>query len=114
MAAQRPDLANVVADDHTRVLRLVADRRDELTRARRRTANRLHRHLRDLIPGGAPVHLSATKAAALLAKVRPVDAVEADRKQMARDLLADLRRLDKHSPRTGVDEPQRSLQAGPA
>ena len=80
VAAQRPDLAHVTADDHTRVLRLLADRRDELTRERRRTMNRLHRHLRDLIPGGAPLHLTAIKAAALLAKVRPGDAV-ADRTQ---------------------------------
>ena len=77
------------------MLRLLADRRDELTRERRRTLNRLHRHLRDLVPGGAPVHLSANTAAGLLAKIRPRDSVEAERKQMARDLLADLRRLDK-------------------
>lgn len=95
VAAQRPDLARVTADDHTKVLRLLADRRDELTRERRRTMNRLHRHLRDLIPGGAPLHLTAPKAAALLANVRPADAVEIERKQMARDLLTDARRLDK-------------------
>ncbi len=95
VAVQRPDLARVTADDHTRVLRLLADRRDELTRERRRTMNRLHRHLRDLIPGGAPLHLTAVKAAALLNKVRPGDAVETERKQMARDLVADVRRLDK-------------------
>lgn len=95
VAARRPDLAPVTADDHSRVLRLLADRRDELTRERRRTMNRLHRHLRDLIPGGAPLHLSATKAAALLAKIRPADAVESERKQMARDLIADIRRIDK-------------------
>lgn len=95
VAAQCPDLARVTADDHTRVLRLLADRRDELTTERRRAMNRLHRHLRDLIPGGAPLHLTAVKAAALLAKVRPADAVEAERKQMARDLLADIKRLDK-------------------
>ena len=95
VATQRPDLPRVGADDHRRVLRLLADRRDELTKQRRRTLNRLHRHLRDLIPGGAPVHLSANTAAGLLAKIRPHDSVEAERKQIARDLLADVRRLDK-------------------
>ena len=94
VATQRPDLPRVGADDHRRVLRLLADRRDELTRERRRTINRLHRHLRDLIAGGAPTQLSAKTAAGLLAKVRPRDGVEAERKQMARDLLADVRRLD--------------------
>lgn len=95
VATQRPDLTPVTRDDHSKMLRLLADRRDELTRERRRAMNRLHRHLRDLIPGGAPLHLSATKAASLLAKVRPADAVETERRQMARDLLADVKRLDK-------------------
>jgi len=84
----------VSGDNHRRVLRLLADRRDELTRERRRTINRLHRHLRDLIPGGAPVHLSANTAAGLLGKVRALDGVTAERKQVARELVADLRRLD--------------------
>ena len=95
VAAQRPDLPRVTADDHCRVLRLLADRRDELTSERRRTINRLHRHLRDLIAGGAPTQLNAKEAAALLAEVRPADGVEAERKQMARDLLVDVRRLDR-------------------
>ena len=75
VAAWRPDLARVTPDDHHQVLRLVSDRRGELTRERRRAVNRLHRHLRDLIAGGAPTHLSANTAAGLLAKVRPSDAV---------------------------------------
>ena len=95
VAAQRPDLPRVTADDHCRVLRLLADRRDELTSERRRTINRLHRHLRDLIAGGAPTQLNAKEAAALLAEVRPRDGVESERKQMARDLLVDVRRLDR-------------------
>ena len=94
VATQRPDLPRVTADDHHCVLRLLSDRRDELTRERRRTINRLHRHLRDLIAGGAPTQLSAKTAAGLLAKVRPRDGVEAERKQIARNLLADVRRLD--------------------
>ncbi len=95
VAAQRPDLPRVAADDHHRVLRLLSDRRHELTKQRRRSINRLHRHLRDLIAGGAPVQLSAQQAAGLLNKVRPRDGVEAERKQIARELLADVRRLDK-------------------
>lgn len=95
VAARRSDLPAVQADHHSRVLRRLADRRDELTRERRRTINRLHRHLRDLIPGGAPVHLSAKTAAGLLGKIRPGDSVTVERKQVARELVADLRRLDR-------------------
>ena len=94
VAAQRPDLPRVTPDDHQRVLRMLSGRRDELTRERRRTINRLHRHLRDLILGGAPTQLSA-KVAGLLNKGRPGDGVEAERKQIARELLADVRRLDR-------------------
>jgi len=95
VAAQRSDLQHVIADDHLRLLRLLADRRDELTRERRRTTSRLHRHLRDLLPGGAPLHLSAKTAAGILNKIRPVGCVETERKQVARDLINDIRRLDK-------------------
>jgi hypothetical protein len=34
------------------VLRLLADRRDELSRARTQTLNRLHRLLAELVPAG--------------------------------------------------------------
>jgi len=94
IAAKR-DLPMVCAEDHSQLLRLLADQRGELAQTRRRTINRLHRHLRDLIAGGAPIHLSSTTAAKLLAKVRPVTVVEAERKRIARDLLAEIRRLDK-------------------
>ena len=38
------------------VLRLVRDRREELSRARAQALNRMHRLFTELIPGGAPVH----------------------------------------------------------
>jgi transposase len=94
VAQHRDDLAAVVADDHRAVLRLLSDRRDELTGERRRAVNRLHRLLRDLRPGGAPLRLSADRAARLLAATRPTSAVDAERKAMARQLVADIRRID--------------------
>ena len=51
--------------------------------------------LRDLHPGGARRHLSAEAAGALLGRVRPATAADAERKALARELLADLRRLDR-------------------
>jgi hypothetical protein len=44
----------VAAEDQTTILRLLAERRDDLTGKRTRILNRLHGLLRDLIPGGAP------------------------------------------------------------
>jgi hypothetical protein len=49
------------------VLRLLSDRREELSGERRRAVNRLHRLLRDLRLGGAPTELSAARASELVA-----------------------------------------------
>jgi Transposase len=54
VAALRPiGLRQVVVDDATVALRLLADRRDELGRARTDVVNRLHVLLLDLVAGGA-------------------------------------------------------------
>lgn len=95
VAQRRSDLHRVTAEDHTAVLRLFSDRRDELNQERRRIINRLHRLLRDLVPGGAPLELSADAAGNTLAKVRPATAVDIQRKAAARELVADIRRLDR-------------------
>ncbi len=95
VAQGQPDLRRVGLEDHSAVLRLLSDRRDELTGERRRVVNRLHRLLRDLRPGGAPTELSAEAAARLLGRIRPAGAVEHERRAMARGLVADLRRIDR-------------------
>jgi len=87
-------LRTVAAEDQTTILRLLAERRDDLAGERTRILNRLHSLLRDLLPGGAPTDLTAAKAAALLRRVRPATATAACRRQLARDLLSDLRRID--------------------
>jgi len=84
----------VRAEDDTVILRLLSDRRDDLVAERTRTLNRLHVLLRDLHPGGAKRNLSTVQAAALLRTIRPLTPVDAQRKALARDLLADVRRLD--------------------
>jgi len=95
VAQSQPDLRRVGPEDHSMVLRLLSDRRDELTGERRRVVNRLHRLLRDLQPGGAPTELSTEAAARLLNRIRPKTAVDLERKMMARALVADLRRADR-------------------
>ena len=51
--------------------------------------------LRDLIPGGAALDLTADKAATLLRGIRPVTATDSCRRDLARDMIADLRHLDR-------------------
>lgn len=82
-------------DDHTAVLRLLSDRRDELTGERRRTVNRLHRVLRDPHPGGAARRLTADRAARLLRSIRSTGAVDQERKLIARELIAGVRRIGR-------------------
>jgi len=83
VAQSQPDLHRVGSEDHSAVLRLLSDRRDELTGERRRAVNRLHRLLRDLRPGGAPTELSAARASELLGHIRPGAVVDHERKVIA-------------------------------
>jgi transposase len=75
-------------------LRLLCDRREELSGMRAQAVCRLHRLLAELTPGGMRRELSAGKAEALLARIRPGDDVGRIRLQLARDHLADIRALD--------------------
>ena len=94
VARHCPTLRVVTAEDQRTILRLLAERRDDLAGERTRILNRLHGLLRDLLPGGAPTDLTAHKAAALLRGLRPAIATAACRRELARDLLGDLRRVD--------------------
>ena len=93
VAAHNRRLQPVRGENDAIVLRLLSERRDDLAEERTRTVNRLHALLRDLIAGGAKLNLTAEQAAALLRGVRPMTAADIQRKQLARDLLADMRRL---------------------
>lgn len=95
VALFRPDLRRVSREDQTTILRLLTERRDDLVGERTRLLNRLHVLLRDLAPGGAPTGLSADKAADVLRRTRPETATDCCRRDLARDLVADLRRLDR-------------------
>lgn len=55
---------------------------------------RLHRLLAELTPGGMRRELTANKAQAPLARIRPADDVAAVRLHIARDHLAGIRALD--------------------
>ena len=76
------------------VLRLLADRRDELSRSRAQGLNRLHRLMTELVPGGMPVKKSVPQYQTMLARVRPRDVVGRTVRRLAADQLADLVRLD--------------------
>jgi transposase len=94
VAAAQGDARPVAAEDSSTVLRMLDERRTNLTQQRTRSVNQLHAVLRELLAGGAPTDLTVDRAMARLARVRPGSAVERARKQIARDLVGDIRRLD--------------------
>lgn len=91
-------LRRVQADNVTAVLGLLVERRWQLVSQRQRTICQLHALLTDMVPAGAKSHLTSKKAAALLRTV-PVDGVVTlERKLLARELIDDIRRLDRRIP----------------
>jgi transposase len=94
-ALRDPHLRIVAAEDHSMVLRLLADRHQDLTRLRTQAICRLHALLAALSAGGVQKRLSANGAAAFLRRVHPVTAVGVERKNLALELVGDIRRLDR-------------------
>ena len=94
-------LRSVALEDQTVVLRLRSDRRDDLVAERTRILSRLHVLLAELHPGGATRQLTAARAAALLRRTHPITPVDLERKRIARQLLADVRRLDRQVKTAG-------------
>jgi transposase len=94
-ALHSPNLARVEPDPDLLLLSILADRRDELGRARTETINRLHRFLLELFPGGAKRFLSAKQARALIATIRPRDPLGKARRRLAVELIGELESIDR-------------------
>ena len=93
VATRMTGLRHVIDDEQLAVLRILADRRRSLGEDHTRMVSQLHRLLLELIPGGAPVSLSAAQAKALLLNVRPRDAAGKTRRRVAAELISDLERI---------------------
>ena len=95
VAIRTKQLRQVEVEGEMVALRLMSERRRELVRSRTETVNRLHQLLMELIPAGAQRNLTAAKAKAHLATVRPRDIAGRTRRQIAVDLVDDLTALDR-------------------
>ena len=95
VALRTAGLVQVGVADDSLALRLLSDRRRELVHARTQAVNRLHQQLMDLIPGGAPLRLTAARARELLATVRPRDLTGKTRRALAADLIDDVAVFDR-------------------
>jgi transposase len=87
-------LRRVERDDHTVVLRLLADRHHDLSGLRTQAVCRLHVLFRELTAGGARLRISADQARQLLNSIEPLEAVDIERWRIAAEHLADVERLD--------------------
>jgi transposase len=100
-----------VAEDLV-VLRLLADRRDELSRSRAQGLNRLHRLMTELVPGGVPTKKSVPQYQTMLARLRPRDLVGCTVRRLAADQLTDLVRLDARLKALKAELKQAVLASG--
>lgn len=102
VAMRNQRLRQVTTTGDTEVLRMLCDRRRNISTDRTRALCRLHALLCLLVPAGYDRHLNANRASAALATLHPQDPVGRERKRLARDLVVDVRRFDTQIDR--VDE----------
>ena len=93
-ALRSPSPKQVGVEDHAALMKLWARRHQQLSSGRTQIACRLHAVLCELVAGGVPDEIYASKARQLLADVVPSTAIEAARAELAEELLEDLRRVD--------------------
>lgn len=94
-AIHSPHLRRMLPDDAAVAMKLISDRRKELVGLRTQAMCRLHRLLRELIPGGAPAAISAETAFGLLNDLKPGDPAGEVRLEIAIDHIEDVMRLDR-------------------
>jgi transposase len=94
VAVRTPRLNQLGFDEELIALRLLTDRRDELSGLGVQTVNRLQRLLAELIPGGAKRDLSALQATRLLAAVKPRTLVGTTMRRMAAEEITELVAVD--------------------
>ena len=111
VAVRTSGLRVLAYDEELEALRMLVDRRDELTRSRVQTVNRLHRLLSELTPGKAKKDLTALQAKAILAGVRPRDLAGKTRRRLAAEQLTELVAVEKKIE--GPDPRVESDGAGP-
>ena len=90
-----PRLRVLAYDVQLEALRLLVDRRAELSRARIQTVNRVHRLLSELVPGQRKRDITTAQAKAILATVKPRDVAGKTRRRLAAEQVADLVAIEK-------------------
>jgi transposase len=95
VAALQGDARQVYPETTADSLALLDERRVNLSHSRTRTVNQLHALLRELMAGGAPTALTPAGATAALRGYRPRTGPDRIRVELAKELIADVRRFDE-------------------
>ena len=95
VAVRTKTLRVLAPDGELEALRMLTDRREELTRSRVQIVNRLQRLLSELTPGRAKKDITALQAKAILATVRPRDIAGKTRRRLAAEELSELVAVEK-------------------
>jgi transposase len=94
VAVRTKTLRVLSVDGQLQALRMLADRRDALSRRRVQTVNRLQALLAELLPGQGKKDITAGQAKALLATVRPRDVAGKTCRRIAAEELSELVAVD--------------------
>ena len=86
VAVRTPALRVLAYDAQLEALRLLVDRRAELSRARIQCVHRLHRLLSELVPGQSKRDITAGQAKKILATVKPRDVAGKTRRRSAEQI----------------------------
>ena len=95
VAVRTSNLRVLKVDGELEALRMLADRRDALTRRRVQTVCRLQALLAELLPGQAKRDITTGQAKAMLATVRPRDIAGKTRRRIAVEELTELIAVEK-------------------
>lgn len=85
----------VIAESETELLGLLIERRWQIVAARQKSLVRIHEQLVHLTPGGCGGTLSATRISAILRRLRPQDPAGRLRREIVKELLAELQVWDR-------------------
>ena len=94
VAVRTKTLRVLTVDGELEALRVLAARREALTRRRVQTVDRLQALLAELLPGQARKDITPLQAKAMLASVRPRDVAGRTRRRIAAEELAELVTVD--------------------
>jgi len=97
-ALRARDLPQLSGEDQTMVMRVWSRRYRDLGRLRTQAVCRLHTVLCELVAGGVRKQLRTSQAIELLTRIVVDSPIAQAKLELARDLVADLQRIDTAAP----------------